>query len=145
MEKTLLYRLFGIGKIPGKIRPVIEAEQIVVADEGIGGWFITKRVKGPGKRYRNRAEGFSGCLVITKKRILCYTYWKRQINISVDDPKISQFSVRLPKAETLSIEFESSVFNKQWAGVVEFRFSTQKAKLFHDTLAEIGFQQAGKL
>jgi hypothetical protein len=145
MGKTLLYKLFGIGKIPGKIRPVIEAEKIVVADEGIGGWFITKRVKGPGKRYRNRAEGFSGCLVITKKRILCYTYWKRQINISVDDPKISQFSVRLPKAETLSIEFESSVFNKQWAGVVEFRFSTQKAKLFHDTLAEIGFQQAGKL
>jgi hypothetical protein len=94
--------LFGIGKILGKIRPVIEADQIVVADEGIGG--------------------------------------------SVNDPKIYEFSVRLPKAETLSIAFESSVFNKQWTGVVEFRFNTQqKAKLFYDALTAIGFQQSGKL
>lgn len=145
MQKTLLYKLFGIGSIPKKIRPAIEAEQIVVADEGIGGWFITKRVKGPGKRYRNRAEGFSGCLVITKKRVLCYTYWKRQINISVDGPGISQFSVWLPKAGKLSISFESSAVNKQWAGVVEFRFKTAKAQLFHDALTAIGFKQAEKL
>ncbi len=137
MKKTLSYRLFGMGSIPGKIRPVIEAEQIIVADEGIGGWFITKRVKGPGKKYRNRAEGFSGCLVITKKRILCYTYWIRQINISVDDPRISEFSAWLPKAETLSIAFESSGVKKQWTGVVEFRFNTDAENMNPDGAAQM--------
>jgi hypothetical protein len=134
MKKTLLYRLFGLGKIPRQMLPMIESEGIVVADEGIGGWFITKHVNGPGRRYRNRAEGFSGCLVVTKKRILCYTYGKRQINISVDDPRVSELQVTLPRAETLSIAFESSVFREDWRGVMEFRFNTERAQLFHDVL-----------
>jgi hypothetical protein len=138
MKKTLLYKLFGLGRIPRQLRPLLESEGIVVADEGIGGWFITKHVNGPGRRYRNRAEGFSGCLVVTKKRILCYTYWKRQINISVDDPKVSVLQVTLLKAETLSIAFESSVFREEWSGVIEFRFNTERAQLFHDTLRSIG-------
>jgi hypothetical protein len=41
MNKTLLYRLFGLGRIPRHLRPLVESEGIVVADEGIGGWFIT--------------------------------------------------------------------------------------------------------
>jgi hypothetical protein len=138
MKKTLLYRFFGLGRIPRQLRPMLALEGIVVADEGIGGWFIAKHVTGPGRRYRNRAEGFSGCLVVTKQRILCYTYGKRQINISVDDPKVSALHVTLPKAETLSIAFESSVFREEWRGVMEFRFNTERARLFHDTLISIG-------
>lgn len=117
---------------------MIESEGIVVADEGIGGWFITKHVNGPGRRYRNRAEGFSGCLVVTKQRIFCNTYWKRQINISADDPKVSALHVTLPKAETLSIAFESSVFREDLRGVMEFQFNTERAQHFHDALESIG-------
>ena len=138
MKKTLLYRLFGLGKIPRQLRPVVESEGIVVADEGIGGWLITKHVNGPGRRHRNRAEGFTGCLVVTKKRVLCYTYGKRQINISVDDPRVSELRVALPEAQTLSIAFESAVFREDWRGVMEFRFNTEQARLFHDALRSIG-------
>ncbi len=84
-----------VGSIPSKIGPILEQEGIVLFDEGMGGWFIARHVKGPGKRYMHRREGFSGCLVITKKRIICYTYWKRQINISVDDPRLSKLYVVL--------------------------------------------------
>ncbi len=49
MNKTILYRLFGIGGIPKRMGPVLAAEEIEVCDEGIGGWFVTKNVKGPGK------------------------------------------------------------------------------------------------
>ena len=138
MKKTLLYRLFGLGKIPRQLRPMIESEGIVVADEGIGGWLITKHLNGPGRRHRNRAEGFSGCLVVTQKRVLCYTYGKRQINIAVDDPRVSELQVALPKAQTLSIAFESGVFREDWCGVMEFRFNTERAQLFHDALRSIG-------
>jgi hypothetical protein len=138
MKKTLLYRLFGLGRLPRQLRPMVASEGIVVADEGIGGWLITKHVNGPGRRHRKRAEGFTGCLVVTKKRILCYTYGKRQINISVDDPRVSEFQVTLPKAETLSIAFESAVFREDWRGVMEFRFNTERARLFHDALRSIG-------
>ena len=141
MNKTILYRLFKIGVRPKYSGPVLAAEGIEVCDEGIGGWFVTKNVKGPGKRYINRREGFSGCLVVTGKRIVCFTYGKRQINISVEDPKISEIFVSTPKAENLSISFESSRFREGWAGVMEFRFKTEKAQQFHDALTAIGAQQ----
>ncbi len=138
MKKTILYRLFRFGAIPKKLRPILENEGIVIFDEGMGGWFITKNVKGPGKRYRCRAEGFSGCLVITKKRIICFTYWKRQINISVEDPKLSKLYVNVPRWQTLSISFESSVFLDGWEGVIEFRFNTDKALKFQEVLRSLG-------
>ena len=141
MKKTILYRLLGLGSVPRKLLPVLEKEGIIVLDEGMGGWFITKHVNGPGKRYRYRSEGFSGCLVITKARVVCYTYWKRQISISVEDPKISQLYVDVPEKQRLSVSFESSTFRKGWRGVMEFRFNTEKASSFRDALVSIGVQQ----
>lgn len=138
MKKSILFKLFRVGAIPRKQRPVLELEEIIVADEGMGGWLITKNVKGPGKRFINRAEGFSGWLAITKKRIVCYTYWKRQINISLEDPKIYQISVNVPREKLLSLSCESSVFRDGWSGSIEFRFKTEKAQQFYNVLKSIG-------
>ena len=147
MKKTILYKLFRVGSIPRKVFPLLQDEGIVVSDEGIGGWFITKNVKGPGKRYIHRKERFSGCMVVTTKRIVCYTFWKRQINISVNDPRISELFVDTPDDQTLLVSFESSVFRDGWEGVIEYRFKTQKALQFQDVLTSKGLQQgsaAGK-
>lgn len=141
MKKTILYRLFGIGSVPKKLRPVLEREGVVVLDEGIRGWFITKRVTGPGKRYRHRIEGFSGCLAVTKARIICYTYGKRQINISVEDPKIAKLYVDTPTEQEFLLSFESSNFNEGWQGVVEFRFRTDKAHSFQEAFVATGARQ----
>jgi hypothetical protein len=141
MKKTILYRLFGFGSIPKKLLPVLEQEGVVVFDEGMGGWFLTERVNGPGKRCRHRVEGFSGCLAVTKERVVCYTYGKRQINISVDDPKVTNLYVDTPEEQRLFISFESSKFREGWSGVIEFRFNTENALLFRDALVSIGAQQ----
>jgi hypothetical protein len=141
MQKSILYRLFKVGSTPRKIRSVLEQEGIVLSDEGIGGWFIARNVKGPGKRYVHRREGFSGCLVITKKRIICYTYWKRQINISVDDPRLSELYVDATDQQKLSVSFESSVFRDGWEGVIEYRFKTDKAIQFQEALTSLGVQK----
>ena len=142
MKKALSYSLFGLGRIPRKWRPLLEQEGILVADEGMPGWFVAKDVKGPGKRYRQRAEGFSGCLVITNQRVLCFTYRKRQINISTQDPCLSALQVAVPKANSLSISFESAAFRTGWQGMLEYRFKTDQAQAFHETLTAFGAQQA---
>jgi hypothetical protein len=142
MKKALSYRLFGLGRVPRKWRPLIEQEGILVADEGMPGWFIAKDVKGPGKRYRRRAEGFSGCLVVTNQRVLCFTYWKRQINISIQDPGLSALQVAIPKPNTLSISFESAAFRASWKGMLDYRFQTEQAEAFHEALTAFGAQEA---
>jgi hypothetical protein len=141
MKKTILYRLFGFGSVPKKLLPVLEQEGVVVLDEGMGGWFVTKHVNGPGKRYRHRSEGFSGWLAVTKERVVCYAYGKRQINISVEDPKIVNLYVDTPKEKKLCLSFESSDFREGVKGVIEFRFNTDKAPLFRDALVAIGARQ----
>lgn len=141
MKKTILYRLFGIGAVPKKLRCVLDHEGIVVLDEGIGGWFVTQHVNGPGKRYRHRQEGFSGWLVLTNVRFLCYTFGKRQISIFVEDPGIANLYVDSPSEQKLSLSFESSDFREGWQGIIEFRFNTDKAVLFRDALVAIGAQK----
>lgn len=142
MTKALSYRLFRLGAIPKKWRQPLAQEGIFICDEGMPGWFIAKNVTGPGKRYRHRAEGFSGCLVVTKQRITCLTYRKRQINIAVQDPKIGELRVSVPAENRLSISFESSVFREGWQGMLECRFKTDKARAFHDVLRGLGAQEA---
>ena len=141
MKKTLLYRLFGLGSVPKKLLSQLEQEGIVISDEGMSGWFIAKHVNAPGKRYRHCSEGFSGCLVVTNERVICYTYGKRQINISVGDPKIASLYVDNLKEDKLSLSFESSDFREGWNGLIEFRFNTTKAHQFRGALTEIGAQQ----
>jgi hypothetical protein len=138
MKKTILYRLFGLGSVPKNLFPVLEQEGIIVLDEGIGGWFIAKHVDGPGKRYRHRSEGFSGCLAVTNKRVICYAYRKCEINVSVKDPTIPNIYVDVSNERRLSVSFESSVFRDGWKGVIVFGFDTEKAYLFRDALVSIG-------
>lgn len=141
MNKSILYRLFNIGGIPRKLRSVLEVEGIEVCDEGMSGWLVTKNVKGPGRWHIYRREGFSGSLVVTSKRIICFTYWNRQINIAVDDPKITELFVSNPSENMFSISFESGVFRDGWSGVIEFLFKTEKARQFHTAFKSAGATQ----
>jgi hypothetical protein len=138
MRKSILYRLFRLGSIPRRLRPVLRDEGIVLAEEGIPGRLVTRDLKGPGKRYLLRSEGFSGSLVITRRRIVCFTYWKRQINISVEDPRLAELRVSQPNPDTLVIGFESSVFRDGWSGQIEFRFGTDQAERFEQVLRCLG-------
>lgn len=140
MKKSLLYRLFRVGAVRAKLRAALEREGVLVLDEGITGWFVTRDVHGPGKRYRNRVEGFTGFLAITKARVLCHTFGKRQMNIALDDAKLANLFVERPAADELRVSFESSHFHEGWRGVMEFRFKTDKAEAFREALLESGAQ-----
>lgn len=138
MRKTLLYRLFKIGGIPKKLRPVLESEGIVVCDEGIGGWAYMKEFRAPGKRFLHRITGFSGFLVITHKRVIAYAYWKPVINVQVDDPRVSEIKSKLVDPEHLELSLESSMFNADWRGRILFRLNTPKAREFHSAISGFG-------
>jgi len=138
MKRSLLYRLFRLGAMPKRLRTELEGEGIVVADEGMPGRFITRHVNAPGKRYRFRSEGFSGWLAVTRRRVICHTFSKRQINIGVDDPRIGDLFVDVPDEDTLSVSFESSSFREGWQGVIELRFRTGRAAEFEDALLAVG-------
>jgi len=138
MKKTWLYRWFGIGRLPRRLLPRLKEEGIVIADEGMAGRLIFKNVKGPGKRYLHRSEGFSGSLAVTGKRVVCFTYGKRQINIATGDPRLAHLYAASPEEGTLQLSFESSAFREGWKGVIVLRFKTPKARRFCEALRAAG-------
>jgi len=141
MKKNLLYRLFGIGGVPMKIRPVLEEEGIVLADEGIAGTLVMRNIKGPGRRFIHRREGFLGCLLVTSRRLLACSFGKRQINIALDDPRLGDIYLRQTGFDRLAISFEAAHFREGWQGVMEFRFKTEKASDFNDKLLSLGLSK----
>jgi hypothetical protein len=141
MKKTIFCRLLGLGSVPKRLLPVLQQEGIVILDECMCGSLVMTNVDGPYKRYRHRSEFFLGCLAITEQRLVCYTLWKRQMNISVEDLKLKNLYVDLLSQDKLSISFESSCFREGWQGIIEFRFQTDKAPQFRDALLAIGAQQ----
>jgi hypothetical protein len=134
MKKTLLYRLFKVGAIPAKLKPVLDAEGMVVCDEGISVWLIMKNVRAPGKRFIYRMMGFSGFLAITRKRVIAYAYGRRLINIDVHSGKLAAVQAAVKNSSRLELTFESSIFRTDWSGAITLRFNTLEAKRFYDAL-----------
>lgn len=130
MAKTFLYRLFGIGKIPGKYGEIIKGEGIVLLDEGVGGSVTFRNFRAPGKRYSWRRNWFSGSLVLTKQHFLAFGFSRQIIGVGLYDPHLKELTCSLVDSGTLAVSFEAGVFHDGWSGTIECRFSTPKASLF---------------
>jgi hypothetical protein len=130
MGKTLFHRLFGFGKIPKALLPVLQQEGIILLDEGIGGSITFRNFRAPGKRYGLRRSWFTGSIVVTEKRFAAFQYSKPVINVPLDPEWLKMLDCSLKSEETLCVSFDPSHFHEGWSGSIECRFSTPKAQLF---------------
>jgi hypothetical protein len=130
MGKTLLYRLFGLGKVPRGILPNLEREGIVLLDEGISGSVTFRNFRAPGRRHSWKRSWFTGSLVLTGKRLAAFAFSKTIIDVSLDDDRINELRFSLDGETTLCVLFDPSAFHEDWSGTLEFRFSTPLARLF---------------
>ena len=134
MGKTLLYRLFGAGKIPQNALPQIRKEGIVLQDEGIGGSVTFRKFRAPGKRYSFRRNWFSGSIILTRKHFLAFQFSKPVIGVSWKDA--GRLTCSLEDADTLWVHFDASEFNDDWSGDIEVRFSTPLARSLLDVIEQ---------
>jgi hypothetical protein len=135
MGKTLLHRLFGFGRFPMAMRPILEREGIVLADEGIGGTVTFRNFRAPGRRYSYRKNWFTGSLVITEIRFAGFAFGKPVINVPLDGPHLGKLDCELERRGTvLRAAFDSSDFHDDWSGDIEVRFRTPQAPLFLERL-----------
>lgn len=134
MGKALLYRLFGFGKIPPPMVPVLEQEEIVLKEEGLPGSVTFKNFRAPGKRYGFRRSWFMGSMVITRQRVVAFSFSRPIINLPLMPEQIKKLHCTLRGEAILSIAFDAAVFNEEWSGSVEYRFTTSQAGLFLEQL-----------
>jgi hypothetical protein len=135
MIKTLLHRLFGVGRIPGRFRTALETEGVVVVDEGIAGSVTYRHFRVPGRRFRFRRTWFTGSVIVTQKRIAAFAWGRRVVNVPFDDLRIREVGV-LAGEDTLLITFEAGLFHEEMSGQVELRYRTGEARRLAGLLEE---------
>lgn len=136
MSKTLLHRLFGLGKVPEKYAPTLREEGIILIDEGIGGSVTYRRFKAPGRRYSLwKKSWFTGCLVLTRQTFAAFAMMRPLIFVPLEDKRLSELRCSVQEGDTLLVAYDASLFNAKWSGIVECRFRTAKAQWFLEQLA----------
>jgi len=136
MAKTLLYRLFGIGKIPEKFMAILRAEGILALDEGIKGSITYRDFRAPGKYSAWRRQWFTGSLVLTQVRLVSLLSLSTAIDVPLTDERIRSMRFSVEGQDTLLVAFDPSLFHPGWSGTMEYRFRTTEAEAFVAKLHE---------
>jgi hypothetical protein len=66
MAKSLLLRLFGVGRIPAALMFQLQSEGIVLLDEGVKASVTYRNFSAPGKRFGWRRQWFAGSIAMTR-------------------------------------------------------------------------------
>ncbi len=134
MAKSFFYKLFGAGKVPARYREIVEAEGIVLLDQGLSGSVTFRNFRAPGKRYSWRRKWIVGSLVITQQHFLAFGFFQQLIGVPLQDKHLKELTCSLLKPGILSISYDAGAFHENWSGTVECRFGTDKASEFIQSL-----------
>ena len=136
MAKTLLYRLFGIGKIPAQFMTTLKFEGILVLDEGIKGSVTYRDFHAPGKYSAWRRQWFTGSIILTQVRLVSVLSLSTAIDVPLTDERLRSMRFSVEKEGTLLVAFDPSLFHPGWSGTMEYRFRTTEAEAFVAKLRE---------
>ena len=126
MPKSLLYRLFGVGRIPKLIGDRLRMEGIVIADEGIPGSVTYRDFRAPGRYSSWRKQAFIGSIVITNTRLVALMSGRFAIDVPFTDERIRRLQMSRER-DSLLITFDASLFHDDWSGTLEYRYRTSQA------------------
>jgi len=128
MAKTLLYRLFGIGKLPEQLIAEFRDEGVLFSDEGIRGTVTYRNFRGGGRISNWKRQWFGAAIVLTRKRLVAYRLRHPIIDVSLDDPRLKKMEFSIEEPETLAVCFDANLFQPDWKGRIEYRFATPVSK-----------------
>ncbi len=134
MTKALLYRLFGVGKLPAAAAQALAQEGIILSDEGIGGSVTYRNFRRPGRFSNYRKVGLVTAIVVTNKRLAAFSGNEAVVDVEFGDPRIGQISFSVEPNGALLAAFDASLFHDDWSGNLEYRFRTPLAQRIIDQI-----------
>lgn len=136
MTKTLLYRLFQVGKIPEQLKATLEREGILLLDEGLPGSVTYRDLRAPRRYYHWRREWYTAAIALTQVRLVALRYASPIINVPWTDERMRRIQFSVEKGDTLRVFFDAALFHDDWSGTIEYRFHTEQAQVLLDRLRE---------
>jgi hypothetical protein len=137
MKKTLLHRLFGLGKIPEAYRAALTSEGVLLSDEGVKGSVTYRNFRSPQRYASWKRQWYTASIALTKTRLAAFSYSSPIIDVSITDARFRRMQFSLEDATTLLVSFDASLFHHDWSGTIDYRFQTPHAQAFLDKLGEL--------
>lgn len=141
MKKTLLYRLFKIGKMPAREASEIQNEGIILFDEGFKGTKTYINFRAPWRYSNWKRQWSTSSIAMTNTRLLAFQYALKEIDVPLTDARFGGLNFSVEADGALLVAFDASLFHDDWSGNLEYRFYTPLAPDFLDKLkkkAEVG-------
>lgn len=132
--KSILYKLFGAGKIREPLLSELKSENIIASDEGIKTTITYKNFRAPGRYSNWKRRWIAGAIILTGKRLILQQYSRPVINLELTDERFKKIKISLETADTLLFEFEPHLFLENSSGQIEWRSRTPYAKIIYDRL-----------
>ncbi len=132
MSKTLLYRLFRIGRLPRVERDRLASEGPACIVEGIPltiGW---RNFRQGGRHIARHRQSFTGAVALTEKRLRVYSFSKPVLDVALEDPAAAYLSVSCPNRGTLSLDLEAEHFHPGTSGRITYWLLTPQAEALAD-------------
>jgi hypothetical protein len=133
---TLLYRLFGIGKIPALILAEVQQEGVLLFDEGLHGSVTYRNFRAPGRISSMRRQWFPAAIALTNTRLLALSSANPVINVPRTDKRMTELHYSVEDGSVLCIRFDAALFHSDWSGTIEYRFTTPQAQHFLELLQQ---------
>jgi len=130
MAKSLLYRLFGIGKIPVELLTLVKTEGILLLDEGIRGSTTYLDFHAPGKYFSWKRQWQTAAIILTQIRLVALMDSQTVVNVPLADERIQRVRFSTEGAGLLCISLDPALFHHDWSGTVEYRFHYPEAPEF---------------
>jgi len=136
MAKTILYRFFGVGKIPEQLTAALKREGILLLDEGIRGSATYRNFRAPGRYAGWKRQWYTAAIALTEVLLVALRYAKPIIGYSLADERLRRLQFSLEGNNTLRVAVDPALFHDDWSGTIEYRFRTPRAQIFLDLLRE---------
>lgn len=136
MSKSILYRFFGVGKIPAQYEAALKSEGIILSDEGIKGSVTYIDFRSPGKYSGWRRQWYTASIALTQSRLAAYRSTMPIIDVPLTDERFRQLNFSLEENGALLVAFDASLFHNDWSGKIEYRFQTPQAQAFLDKIGQ---------
>jgi len=132
MAKSILYHLFGFGKIPKRYRSDIEKEGVIFQDEGLAIVVRYKNFRAPNVYYGRKISLVVGSVVLTKNSFACFrgNIIPPVFHAAVADESFNAFDFSLDEKARLRVVIDAPKFQEGWKGTIDCRIPCENAEDF---------------
>jgi hypothetical protein len=119
--------LLGPGLLSDQLRSELQAEGIVLLDEGLGGSITYRNYRAPREYAKWRKTATAGAIAVTPRRLVVWAGRGKHIDVPLVNGRPSRIAVRVEPPDRVVFGYDASAFSDNRSGTVEVRLRTAQA------------------